>query len=415
MKNIIKIITLLITLLFILSCKKEDNPIQDITVKSKLKSDQIVSASNTFGFNLLKEIEKIVPDSNIFISPFSALEALSMTYNGANNITKTEMANVLGYANYSDEEVNNYNQSLTEALLTADEKVEFEIANSIWCLQGFSFLQTFLDVNRIYYDAEITSLDFFKPEALQTINNWANNKTHEKIPEILDYIDPNAVMYLINAIYFKGTWKYQFDKSKTTNADFFEEDGTTVQHRQMEMEAEINYYNDDEFQVIELPYGNGTFNLMALLPKTGNTVSKIISGFNDELLKKITDSMEKTKVVVKLPKFKFEMNSLLNDPLKSMGMESAFAFNADFSRMDGYTDLCISRVIHKTYIDLDEEGTEAAAVTAVEIVEKVSDPNFQNLFIANKPFVYAITEKSTGAVLFIGTMMDPTIGSVELK
>jgi len=416
MKNLSNYVLLLFIIACILSCKKGDGPINNgntISVKDQLKSPEIVQASNKFGFNLFKAIEKNAPDKNIFISPFSALEALSMTYNGANGLTKTEMAGVLGFTGYSDDEVNKYNQSLTNALLKADNKVKFEVANSIWYDKYFHVLKSFLDVNRIYYNAEVSSLDFQSSDALITINNWVNSKTNGKIPTILDQLPANAVMYLINAIYFYGTWKYQFDKSKTIEADFIKEDGTTVQQQQMNIEEDINYFGNDDFQMAGLPYGNGTFNFIMILPGEGKNIEDILTGLNSSKWDSLIYSMQKQKVNVKMPKFKFEFRDSMNTPLKSIGMTSAFnPGSADFSRIDSLKDFFISRVLQKTYINLNEEGTEAAAVTVVEISKTTAFVPL--VFNANRPFIYAITEQSTGAVLFIGKMMDPTEVKVEL-
>jgi serine protease inhibitor len=415
MKSKVKYIPLIVFTLFFLGCKTEHDSQMKVDVRSQLKSAQMVSASNTFGLNLFMKINELAPDKNLFISPFSTLEALSMTYNGAASNTKDEMASVLGFTQYSDKEVNEYNQSLTNALLKADGKIKFEVANSIWYDQDFHVIQYFLDINHDYYDAEVTSLDFTSPDAVTTINNWVNAKTHEKIQTIIDAIPPGVVMYLINAIYFKGTWKFEFDKSKTIKTDFFHENGTSVQHDQMSMEAELNYYSSDDLQAIELPYGDGAFNFVIMLPKGDKSINEVITGLNDTEWSDIMSAMSKVKVVVRIPKFKLELYSLLNDPLKAMGMTSAFCA-ADFTRIDSAGGLYITRVIHKTYINLDEEGTEAAAVTAVEI-GKVSYPNPDEpkYFVANRPFIYAITEKSTGAILFMGKMLDPAINMVELK
>ena len=419
MKTFSIIIALILTLITSGCSKNSDQAkVDSNSVKAKVKSAQILQSSNKFGFNLFKAVNQLADSQNIFISPFSTLEALSMTYNGANGSTKDEMTTTLGFNGYSDAEVNDYNQSLTSALVAADSKVAFEVANSIWYKNGFSVLQPFINLNQTYYNAQVSQLDFTSPSALATINNWCSTNTHGKIPTILDNIPTNAVMYLINAIYFKGSWMYQFDSTKTIHTAFKKEDKSTVQHYQMAMEAEVNYYNGTDCQAIEIPYGDGTFNFVVLLPASGQTISNFISNLDDMKWSSIIDQFTKTKVVVKIPKFKFEFNSLLNNPLINLGMIKVFNKDADFSKIVGNTDLEISKVIHKTYIDLNEQGTEAAAVTAVEIIATVSRPGNNDktpFFIADRPFVYAITEKSTGAILFIGKMLDPTIAAGELK
>jgi len=421
-KSIIILISVLITFL---SCKKENgyNASDDPGhVRAKLKSAQIVSASNKFAFDFYKSFEQLAGNQNFFISPFSVVEALSMTYNGANGDTKNEMANTLGFAKYSDNQINEYNQSLANALVSADDKVQFEIANSIWYRQllGFNVLPSFIDVNKNYYNAEVNSLDFNSPVALSTINNWVDSKTHGKIPTILDNIPSDAMMYLINAIYFKGTWQYQFDKTKTNDTDFHAEDGSVVKHVQMQLETHLNYYSGNGYTAVELPYGNSAFNLIMAMPDTGK-IADFILNMNDSKWANMIESLSLKEVVVKMPKFKFELNCLLNNSLENIGMKQAFnPDSADFSRIDGNRDLYISRVIHKTYIGLNEEGTEAAAVTAVEIRNATSPgPGVKEepvyLFEANRPFIYAIVEKSTGVILFLGKMVDPTVTSVEVQ
>lgn len=399
------------------SCSKDDGTSGNVpanSVKSKLKSAGIIKSSNTFGLKLLKEVNMMNSDSNIFISPFSALQALSMTYNGTNGITKDEMTSALAFNGYSDDEINNYNQSLTNALVTADEKVKMEVANSIWYDSYFTVLQPFVEINTNYYDAEVNKVPFADSQTLDLINGWCNTKTHEKIPKIIDKIPGGAVMYLINAIYFLGTWQYEFDSTKTTEVDFKKEDMVSVKHRQMITEENFNYIATDAYKAVELPYGNGAFNLLLILPKSGTSISAFIELLDNEKWSVIIGGMEKTKVVVKIPKFKLECNGLLNEPLKNMGMISAFD-NADFSRLSTEDGLCISRVIHKTFIDLNEKGTEAAAVTAVEIIKTTANGEGEDVkwFVANRPFIYAITEKSTGAIIFIGTMMDPAQTKVK--
>jgi serine protease inhibitor len=406
--------------LFIVACSKDEssNNSDASSVLSKLKTAELVTASNEFGFGLLKKTDSLTEDKNVFISPFSALQALSMTYNGANGQTKTEMANALGFSGYTDTEINEYNQSLSNALLEADSKVELEIANSIWYRTGFNVLSNFININQNYFDAEVNEADFTDAQTVTDINNWCSEKTHEKIPEVIRTIPENAVMYLINAIYFKGTWQYAFDSTKTTETIFYKEDGTTVLHNQMALETELNYYSSDNFQLVELPYGDGQFNFVVVLPKNDLTVSDLIQSFNKESWGNAIENTAKTKLVVMMPKFKFEFNGMFNTPLESMGMPTAFSpDDADFTNINQNGDLYISTVLQKTYIDLNENGTEAAAVTIVGVGTTSEGPGTDEAtyFIADRPFLYAITEKSTGAILFIGKMMDPAIEAAEME
>jgi serine protease inhibitor len=412
MKNISILPIIAISMLACTNDETDNN--QETSVQSKLKSAQLIKSSNVFGINLLKKTDSLMLNANAFISPFSALQALSMTYNGANGQTKIEMANTLGFSGYSDNEINEYNQSLSAALLEADEKVQLEIANSIWYKLGFEVIPAFININTTYFNAEVKQADFADPQTLIDINNWCKVKTHEKIPTILDEIPGGVVMYLINAIYFKGTWQYEFDKTKTITTSFTKEDGSSVQHSQMSLEAELNYYTTEDFKLVELPYGNGQFNFVMLLPAENQTIAGLIKKLDNTTWDNAINNVSKTKVVVKMPKFKFEFKALLNKPLQMMGMIAAFG-PADFSNITPGGGIYISRVIHKTYIDLNEEGTEAAAVTAVEMYKTSEIGDTVKWFVADRPFVYAITEKSTRAILFIGKMMDPTVNAIELE
>ena len=407
-----KILSLIVgCICFTTACSDDNagNAVND--VKSQLKSAQLVEASNEFGINLFKKTNDLAPDKNLFVSPFSALQALSMTYNGANGITKSEMAKALCFKDASDAQVNEYNQSLAKALLNADSKVLFEIANSIWYRQEYNVFPAFIEVSQNSYNAEVKPCNFSDPSTLNAINDWCKNKTHEKIPTILDQIPDKAFMYLINAIYFKGSWQYSFDKAKTQTADFYLSNDAKVGHSQMMLQTKLKYFSNNDYSMVELPYGSGTFNFVILLPNYNKTVDDIINNMSPQQWKESMTNMTKNDVVVKMPKFKLECEGLLNKPLKIMGMPTAFEdTTADFSKITTDVGLYISRVIHKTFIDLNEEGTEAAAVTAVEMsfTSIGGETNTTKWFTANKPFVYAITEKSTGAILFIGKMINPT-------
>ncbi len=414
MKRILLILLSLIIAFF--SCSKE--PESTSTVKSKIKSGTLINASNSFGLHLFQQIDSLMPDDNFFISPFSALQALSMAYNGAAENTQLQMAKVLGFEKYNSEEINGYNQSLTRALIEADKNVTFEVANSIWYDQLFEVLPSFIDINVNYFDASINKVDFREPNTVNLINDWCKEKTHGKIPTIIDRIPDNAVMYLINAIYFLGTWQYAFDESKTTEAKFYLENGENVDYMQIAMEANLRYYSDSQLSAVELPYGNGSFAMIFILPVNG--INSFIETLTPESWGQIQQKMVIGKTVVKIPKFKFEFKSLLNKPLYNLGMVDAFDCDrADFSNINPVSDLCISRVIHKTYIELNEKGTEAAAVTAIEIIKTTANPDEPhekiNYFIADRPFMYAIIEKSTGGIIFIGKMMNPNQEKTELE
>ncbi len=369
----------------------------------------ISSSSGKFGLKLFKSISESAGDSNIFISPLSVSTALGMVLNGANGNTYDEMKSVLEITGANQDEVNKAYQSLNELLTQIDPNVIFESANSIWYRQNFTFEQNFLDVNKNYFDSSIQGLDFNNPSSVDIINNWVKEKTKEKITSIIDKIPPQAVMYLINAIYFKGTWYYQFDTSATKEDNFFVTQNDPVKCMMMNQKSKFNYYQTNNYQAIELPYGNGDFNMLVILPSTSNDINSFINQLDGSFWNNILNNMNSTKVNLWLPKFKMEYFINLNDALKALGMPTAFdPANADFSKMRKEKDIYISNVLHKTYVNVDEEGTEAAAATAVEIsYTSVNGPKEINMKV-NHPFIFAIREKNSGAILFIGKVVNPT-------
>jgi serpin B len=271
-----------------------------------------------------------------------------------------------------------------------------------------SFEQAFLDVNREYFDAEIAGLDFSDPSAAATINAWVNDATRGKIEEIVD--DPiggGLVMFLINAIYFKGDWAHQFDKSLTRDDDFTLLDGTvkrveTMRHREP---AAVRVFSDDLVRVIDLPYGGDAFTMTILLPRTGVALDDAIGELDGSRWQAIVAGLEEDGTIVALPKFTFEYELEMNDVLKALGMGIAFTpRQADFSKMRVANDLYIDHVKHKTFVDVNEEGTEAAAVTSVGIGVVSAGPRE---YAVDRPFVFAIRERFSGTIIFIGKILDP--------
>jgi serpin B len=342
----------------------------------------------------------------VFVSPTSVALALAMTYNGAAGDTKTAMETALHKQGFTTDEINQSYKSLIESLVSIDPKVLLQIANSIWYRQGFNVLPQFLTVNQNFYDAEVSELDFSSPAALGAINGWVDEKTNHKIEKIIEEIPGDVVMYLINAVYFKGIWKYAFDKKNTFDGPFFTTDDSQVTVPFMQQEAEVAYYQGENFSMVDLPYGRGNFSMTILLPNAGGEVDDITASLNtDNWTTWLTQGyVRKVKLVV--PRFTFSYKNILNDELSAMGMGIAFTPQADFSGINGVGNLNISKVIHKTFVDVNEEGTEAAAVTAVEI-EFTSMPADPPVFHVDRPFVFAIRETTTGAILFIGLVKNP--------
>jgi serpin B len=363
---------------------------------------------NAFAFDLFYKILQTSDDKNVFISPLSVDFALGMTQNGANGVTEQEMKQVLHHSGLTSAQINEYYRIMLNALPAVDPTTKLNIANSIWCREGFPFHQSFLDVNAKYFDAEVRNLDFASPTALQTINDWCARQTNNLIQEALDQISPDAVMYLINAIYFKGVWTTQFDRRNTAKATFFAENGSENQVYMMRIfDNSFPYYTNTTAQFLDMSYGNGAFSMTVILPHNGKTLQDVTDNLSSDYFNDIVENrLHERNVEVFFPRFKTEYRIELQDLLSAMGMPSAFcAFDADFSGISEIP-LFISRVIHSTFVEVNEEGTEAAAVTVVETAVTSVNPSQPVLFRADRPFMFVIRENSTGAVLFMGKMGD---------
>ncbi len=392
------------------SCDRfNDNP-EPAKMNLSKKSLELIESDNNFGLDFFRKVATDNTTENIMVSPLSVALALGMTYNGSGGTTRDAMKETLKLGSMTDEDINASYKSIIDQLLKLDPKVILNIANSIWYTLNFPVQNEFIELNKEYYYAEVNELDFYAPDAKDIINGWVNDKTKGLIPAIIDYIPPEAVMYLINAIYFKGTWTYEFDPDDTKEQDFHTEDGITGKVDMMQMEADVLYTGNDLFDAISLPYGDGQFNMFIMLPKQDKTTADIVGELNNDNWSAWINSLGKQKVVVKIPKFKFEFFRLLNDDLTNMGMGVAFdPMNANFSGINPDRWLYISRVLHKTFIEVNEEGTEAAAVTAVEIGETSYNPNEPTViyFTADHPFLFAIRENSSGTILFMGRVNLP--------
>ncbi len=342
----------------------------------------------------------------MFISPLSISMALTMAYNGAGSTTKEAMRQTLGFELPTDEEINQSYKSLAELLQGMDKKVIFTYANSLWYNQDFQLQTPFVKLNQTYFDATVQGLNFNSPAAKDQMNNWVKEKTNGKITSIVEGTSANDVLFLLNAIYFKGTWTYLFDKERTKPAPFYLEDGSTVSHDFMTAtKAKYLYYHDDSKKLIDLPYGNGQFSMTLLVPEGQHTVNDVVQELNQEKLSAWLAAADTSGMELHLPKFKLEYKTKLNETLAALGMGIAFSSGADFSNMvEGAYPLAISEVMHKTFLEVNEEGTEAAAVTSVVISVTSAGPAALDV---NRPFVFLIREKSSNTILFIGKLMQP--------
>jgi serine protease inhibitor len=400
-----RIVTSIISSFLIFSgCAKQENPIPGDIVLTE-KSQQLVRSDNTFGFKLFSAIPQN-HDHNVMISPLSVSMALSMALNGADGETKTAIRNALSFEGLTPDEINSIYLNLVSALKKADDKVIMKIANSIWIKKGFPVLESFTKINHDFYDASVMNLEF-NQAAINTINNWVSSNTNGKIPSIHDSISPEEIMFLINAIYFNGKWQIQFDPSKTTNSEFKLANGQGISVPMMKLKEKFAWSQQNGYKVLKMPYGRGKFNMIILLPDEGSSLESIVPQFDRTKWEALLSSLDNSSEIdVWLPKFEYSWEIELNQALSSLGMGIAFTDKADFSKINSGYQLLITKVRHKTYIKVNEEGTEAAAATSVGI-GVTSMPANPAEFHVTRPFLYVITEEDTGAMLFLGKVENP--------
>lgn len=395
-----------------LSMTKPMSAVADVTNTSNLKqastmNEKLVAANTKFGFKLFSNIFKQNSSQNIFVSPTSVAIALTMTYNGANGSTQQAMAQTLELQGMSLAEINQAQRTLNQNLTLTDPKVQLNIANSLWAKEGIKFKPDFQQRNKDFYQAQITNLNFNNSNAASTINNWVNQNTKGKIPTIIDRIDPSAVLYLINAIYFKGTWTNQFSKNNTEERPFTLLNGTRKQHPLMSNYGRYRYYENETFQAISLPYGSGRMSMYVFLPKSNVTLESFQGQLTPENWEQWIKQFAPRQGSIVLPRFKLEYGITLNQTLQALGMGIAFEDRANFTGMTS-TPVNISQVKHKTFVEVNEEGTEAAAVTSVEIRTTSAMPNREPFrMVVDRPFFFAIRDNQTGTLLFMGSIVEP--------
>jgi serine protease inhibitor len=378
-----------------------------LSKKSVTPDTKIVGANTKFGFKLFSEVLKTDSQKkNIFVSPSSVAIALAMTYNGASGSTQQAMAKALELQGMSLSEINSSNAALKELLENPDPKVQLTIANSLWANKNVTFQSEFLQKNRDYYKARVTNVDFRDRGTLGTINNWVNENTRGKINKIVEKIDPDQMLFLINAIYFKGNWTNQFDKSQTAQYPFYLTSGTQKQLPMMLQKGDYRYYENEQFQAASLPYGNdGKISFYVFLPKQNSSLQGFYQNLNAENWEKWMAQFSKREGFIGLPRFKMDYDITLNNALTALGMGEAFSDKADFSAMG--KNFKISEVKHKTFVEVNEEGTEAAAATSVGIVTLSAPVNEPFRMIVDRPFFCAIRDNRTGSLLFMGSIVEP--------
>ena len=393
---------------FCFSCgaKKNSNKSSNNTSED-LKT--IVKSDNAFGLDLFQKIVSEDKNSkNVFISPTSIQLALAMTYNGADGTTKEAMATALKKNNLDANSINNSYKSLTQFLQQADSNVVLEIANAIYYKEGFAVKSDFIKSNATNYNAEVKGLDFKSKKSVDIINNWVASNTNNKIETIIDELSPDAVMVLLNAIYFYGSWEKEFNPEHTMLRPFFVDANNKVDVKSMYTKDTLGYYAHDKFQLLEIPYGNGNYNMCLFLPEMNTTVDDFISSMNPTDWENWISSIKQTDLTANIPKFSFEYEIPLKKILANMGMNEAFGSSANFANINEKENLFISEVFHKTFVDVSEKGTEAAAVTNIVIKEMSLDIEPPIVVEINRPFVFAIVEKQTDAIVFLGKVLNPS-------
>ncbi len=376
-----------------------------------VKADQtLAAADNDFAFNLFKQLAKDQPAKNIFISPYSAATALQMVANGAASQTKIEMQQALAMTDLSMADVNAANKAIIQSLNTGNTNVILNTADAMWVQKGVSVKPDFISANTTFFDATIGELDFTSQQSVEVINHWASEKTHGKIPQLLDQPPGrNARLLLANAVYFKGKWADPFEIKATHDQPFYLRDGRQKTVPLMTKSKKLMYRHGTDYQAVRLPYQDDNQAMYVFLPDTNSSPEKLLSLMSGETWKRTTKpGFGEKDGLLELPRFKLDYSVLLNNPLQALGMKSAFdASKADFSGIA--PQLYISAVLQKTFVEVKEEGTEAAAVTGIIMMTKgvkmpPPDP-FQ--MIVDRPFLFLIEDSRTGIILFVGTVFDP--------
>jgi serine protease inhibitor len=394
-------------------CSSEEPDITSLPRDLTQSEQQLIDASGGFGFKLLQKLAAAKKsDKNLFVSPLSVEMALGMVYGGAATTTASAMQKTLGLDGMSLADVNASHKSLIALLEGLDaSRVKVSIANSVWYRTGLDVAQSFIDDTQSYFGAKVSALDFSASGAADTINQWVSDSTSGLIKDIVDSpIDDTLVMFLINAIYFKGNWSTQFDPGRTAPASFTRVDGSTTNVQMMSQaeEVEVRYARTSDLELVDLPYGGRAFTMTVILPQKGKDVFTVLGSLDAARLKTLVEQAATEEVTVRMPKFKLEFEAALKQTLSALGMEIAFDSElADFSRItSSSTKLFISEVKHKTYVDVNEEGTEAAAVTSVGMAATAAP----YAVTVDRPYLVLIRERFSGTILFLGLIVDPSLG-----
>ena len=372
----------------------------------------VIDGNNAFAFDLYKEVRAGATGGNIFFSPLSISGALAMTYAGARGRTAAQMARTLHFTLAPER----FHPAVAGVLagLREGAGAELIIANALWGQSGMSFRREFLDIVTSRYHGDFMEVDFTgQPDnSRRTINRWVQEKTHERIKEVLGPGDIGARTRLIltNAVYFKGRWSSRFESKLTAKAPFHLESGKTVRAPMMKQRGEFGFFEDNNMQVLEMPYAGEKLSMVLLLPRDGAALEGIEKQLATQYLRPRLAGLSEEKVDVELPRFRISHCFNLNDSLITLGMKDAFGEKADFSGMAAKEKLSLSEVVHEAFVEVNEEGTEAAAATAVASKMETARQSRVFRFKADHPFIYMIRDRQSGSIIFIGRLMNPVEG-----
>ncbi len=403
---------LLITgLLWGCSHRTHQSEAQEESIKEPTEKIDIPMQNNEFAFDLMRQIP--AGDDNMVVSPFSISTALAMTYAGAREITMEQMAEVMHFDLDQDRFHEAYGAYLREMKTRAEDHIELNIANSLWAQDDYHFLDSYFETVEKHYDSKTFQVNFKKhhQQITKDINEWVYDETREKIK---DLIAPNVLtndtrLVLVNAIYFLGAWLKEFNPNLTTEDLFYLRDGEMVSTEFMRRSDTLAYFEDERMQLLEIPYYGEDFSMLFVLPAEGKTLEEFERTLHAASFADMIGKMDKQEVEVFVPSFEADTQIDLEDILAQMGMENAFSRYADFSGMTGDLDLVLDKVIHQAVIEVGEEGTEAAAATAVVVIRKTAiDTDRPPVFRANRPFLFFVKDNATHNILFSGRVMNPS-------
>ena len=405
---------LLITSVFIclVGCANDEkqDEIPDASSVEEKQIEEMSAASNALGFSTLTELHKSKgKQDNIFVSPTSLYSALLLVYNGASGETKEDFSELLDITEWTDEEVNEAMYVLSNRLWKDTDEMEVTAANSLWLADTYTFQADYTESMETYFDAHMEAIDKTDDASAGKINKWVQKETNDKIEKIIEPpLQSNFVALLVNVLYFNGNWQFEFPEESTKDDTFFASD-KDIEVPFMQLEEELAYMENDDVEAVQLPYGEGEMMMEVYVPKEDKDMPDFLTSTLPEQRKNWQDAFKKETGTVHMPKFELEYDIVLNDVLQELGLEHAFSDQADFSSLVEESDaLRISEVKQKTFLDVDEKGTEAAAATSVEIEETslIIDDEF-DMYI-DRPFVFTITDTETDTILFLGKIEEPS-------